>query len=71
MLHNNQQHMITILYLSFDKLMEQSHKKLVQHMVLMQAGFSTPQMLYLKSKLPALDDCQLAASAVSCWIQQW
>jgi hypothetical protein len=30
--------------LSFDKLMEQSHKKLVQHMVLMQTGFSTPLM---------------------------
>ena len=31
---NNQQHMVTKLYLSFNKLMEQSHKKLVWHMVL-------------------------------------
>jgi hypothetical protein len=42
---NNQQHMITIIYLSVDKLMEQSHKKLAQHMVLMQTVFSTPPML--------------------------
>jgi hypothetical protein len=33
---NNQQCMITIIYLSVNKLMERSHKKLVQHMVFMQ-----------------------------------
>jgi hypothetical protein len=30
-------------------LMEQSHKKLAQHMVLMQTVFSTPPMLWLQS----------------------
>ena len=37
--------MITIIYLSVNKLMERSHKKLVQHMVLMQTVFSTPPMI--------------------------
>jgi hypothetical protein len=39
---NNQQHVITIFYLSVNKLMDRSHKKLVRHMVLMQTVFSAP-----------------------------
>jgi hypothetical protein len=44
MSRNNQQHVITIFYLSVDKLMDQSHTKLVRHMVLMQTVFSAPPM---------------------------
>jgi hypothetical protein len=45
MSRNNQQCVITIFYLLVNKLMDQSHKKLVQHMVLMQAVFSAPPMI--------------------------
>ncbi len=40
----NWQHMIRIIYLSFNKLMERSHQTLVQHIVLMQTWFSAPPM---------------------------
>jgi hypothetical protein len=36
--------MITIIYSLVDKLMEPSHTKLVQHIVLMQTVFSAPLM---------------------------
>ncbi len=44
MSHNNQWCVVTIFYLLVNKLMDQSIKKLVHHMVLMQTVFSAPPM---------------------------
>jgi hypothetical protein len=48
---NNQWHVVTIFYLLVNKLMDQSHKKLVHHMVVMQTVFSAPPMKTIWSPL--------------------